>query len=229
MSRVVVVGGGHNGMVAALLAAADGHDVTLLERADHTGGATAGARLFAGRTARLSRYSYLVSLLPEDLLRRLGVRLELRRRAVSSWTPGPDGDLLVEAEPGPATAASFRALTGSDAELAAYTGLGAELGVLAGVVAGALQGPMWTRTRVRDAVVAAGGGQVWDDVVEHPLGAMVRRRFAHDTVRGVVATDGLIGTHASVDSESLRANRCYLYHVVGRGTGEWLEIGRAHV
>ncbi|GAB2909410.1 NAD(P)/FAD-dependent oxidoreductase [Rhodococcus aerolatus] len=222
MSRVVVVGGGHNGLVAAILAAQDGHDVTLLERGAHPGGATAGARVFAGRTARLSRYSYLVSLLPEDLLRRVGVRLALRRRAVASYTPVGDGGLLVEQQPGPATAASFRALTGSDDEHAAYLAWGAELSGLARAVAPALQGPMWTRDAVRRAVVDAAGEQVWEDVVEAPLGTAVRRRFARDTVRGVVATDGLIGTHASVDSESLRANRCLLYHVVGRGTGEWL-------
>ena len=41
-------------------------------------------------------------------------------------------------------------------------------------------------------------------------------------MRGVVATDALIGTHTSLFDPSLLANRCFLYHLIGRGTGEWL-------
>jgi len=40
-------------------------------------------------------------------------------------------------------------------------------------------------------------------------------------VRGVVATDGLIGTFASLHDPSLVQNRCFLYHLIGNGTGEW--------
>ena len=51
---------------------------------------------------------------------------------------------------------------------------------------------------------------------------MIVRRFQDDTVRGVVATDGLIGTYTSLLDPELLANRCFLYHLIGRGTGEWL-------
>ena len=40
-----------------------------------------------GFDARLSRYSYLVSLFPEKIIRDLGLNLELRRRATGSFTP----------------------------------------------------------------------------------------------------------------------------------------------
>ena len=59
-------------------------------------------------------------------------------------------------------------------------------------------------------------------MVEKPLGEMIVRRFRDDTVRGVVATDGVIGTHTSLFDPDLLANRCFLYHLIGRGTGEWL-------
>jgi phytoene dehydrogenase-like protein len=36
-----------------------------------------------------------------------------------------------------------------------------------------------------------------------------------------VLTDGLIGTFAPAVDESLAANRCFLYHVIGGGTGDW--------
>lgn len=59
---------------------------------------------------------------------------------------------------------------------------------------------------------------VWTDLVERPLGEALERRFADDVVRGVVATDALIGTFASLRETSLVQNRCFLYHVLG---GPW--------
>ncbi len=40
-------------------------------------------------------------------------------------------------------------------------------------------------------------------------------------MRGVVATDALIGTFAPPVDAALDGNRCFLYHVIGGGTGDW--------
>ena len=40
-------------------------------------------------------------------------------------------------------------------------------------------------------------------------------------MRGIVATDALIGTFAGARRRALRQNRCFLYHVIGDGTGDW--------
>ena len=66
MSRhdAVIVGGGHNGLVAAAYLARAGRSVLVLERRGHVGGAAVSERPWPGVDARLSRYSYLVSLLP---------------------------------------------------------------------------------------------------------------------------------------------------------------------
>lgn len=225
-SDVLVVGGGHNGLVAAILAAAAGRSVTLLERSAQPGGATVGERVFPPHPVRLSRYAYLVALMPDELIRRLGITIPLASRAVSSYTPvlrgGVASGLLVERHLGPATEESFRELTGSDEDFAGWVRLYAEIRSLAEVVAPTLTGPLRRRSEVADAVVATAGAQVWTDLVEEPIGAMIERRFRDDTVRGVVATDALIGTHTSLFAPDLLANRCFLYHLIGRGTGEWL-------
>jgi phytoene dehydrogenase-like protein len=218
---VVVVGGGHNGLVAATLLARAGLSVLVLERLGHTGGAAVSARAFAGREARLSRYSYLVSVFPERLLRELDLDVRLVSRSTASYTPvlrdGVPGGLLVERPEGEATRASFAALTGSDEEYEAWQSFYADVAGLAEAVEPTLLDPLPTDRDLREAV----DPRIWREVVEEPIGHAIRERFTDDTVRGVVGTDALIGTFASLDDPALVQNRCFLYHVIGNRTGEW--------
>lgn len=214
---VVIVGGGHNALVAATYLARAGQEVVVLERLPHVGGAAISAQTFEGLDARLSRYSYLVSLMPQQLIDELGLRLELRSRDTASYTPYAGGGLLVETAEGPATEESFRALTGSDDELDAWRRFYGEVADLAAVVAPTLLEPLPHIGNLRDLSDMA----VWTDVVDEPLGSAIERRFSHDLVRGVVGTDALIGTFASLHDTSLVQNRCFLYHLIGNGTGEW--------
>src|SRR5205823_11950508 len=80
----VIVGGGHNGLVAATYLARAGQSVLLLERNAELGGATASKALFPGVDARLPRYSYLVSLLAPSIVRDLDLRFSTRQRAIAS-------------------------------------------------------------------------------------------------------------------------------------------------
>ncbi len=129
---VVIVGGGHNGLTAAAYLAGAGMSVLLLERLDHTGGAAVSTEAFPGLGARLSRYSYLVSLLPEQIIRDLDLSVELRSRRTASYSPtvrdGRHLGLFVEHEEGARTRESFRALTGGDEEYAAWRDFYDEVG-----------------------------------------------------------------------------------------------------
>jgi phytoene dehydrogenase-like protein len=218
---VVIVGGGHNGLTAACYLARAGLSVAVVERLGRTGGAAVSAQAFAGLPTRLSRYSYLVSLLPESIMADLGLDVRLAARSTASYTParrsGAATGLLVERPEGAATRASFRALTGSDAEYEAWCEFYRQVGEVAAVVAPTLTEPLPRESALRQQV----DPPVWRDLVERPLGAALRTRFHDETVRGVVATDALIGTFARLDEPSLVQNRCFLYHLIGNGTGEW--------
>jgi phytoene dehydrogenase-like protein len=76
---VAILGAGHNGLVAASYLTRAGLSVLLLEKNDYIGGATTSQKVFPDFEARLSRYSYLVSLFPEKIIRDLGLNLEFRK------------------------------------------------------------------------------------------------------------------------------------------------------
>ncbi|WP_190089008.1 phytoene desaturase family protein [Streptomyces melanogenes] len=217
----VIVGGGHNGLVAAAYLARAGRSVLVLERLGHTGGAAVSTRPFAGVDARLSRYSYLVSLLPRKIVDDLGLRFAVRKRTVSSYTPvvrdgRPTGLLVGGGEE--RTRASFRRLTGSDAAYTAWEEFYGMTRRAAERIFPTLTEPLPTRADLRERL---GDDTAWRVLFEEPIGVAVEERFDDDLVRGVVLTDALIGTFADAHDPSLAQNRCFLYHVIGGGTGDW--------
>ncbi|MEU7410377.1 NAD(P)/FAD-dependent oxidoreductase [Streptomyces sp. NPDC042638] len=217
----VIVGGGHNGLVAAAYLARAGRSVLVLERLDHTGGAAVSTQPFAGVDARLSRYSYLVSLLPRKIVRDLGLDFTVRSRTISSYTPveragRPTGLLVGGGEQ--RTRAAFARLTGGDREYTAWQRFYGMTGHVAQRVFPTLTEPLPTRDELRRRI---DDEAAWRALFEEPLGVLVERTFTDDLVRGVVLTDALIGTFADAHDPSLAQNRCFLYHVIGGGTGAW--------
>ncbi|NUP21340.1 MAG: NAD(P)/FAD-dependent oxidoreductase [Streptomyces sp.] len=218
---VVIVGGGHNGLVAAAYLARAGRSVLVLERLDHTGGAAISTRPFAGVDARLSRYSYLVSLLPKKIVRDLGLDFRIRTRTISSYTPverdgRPTGLLVGGGER--RTREAFARLTGGEHEYQAWQRFYGMTGRVAERIFPTLTEPLPTREELRRRV---DDEEAWRALFEEPIGVTVEDRFADDLVRGVVLTDALIGTFADAHDPSLAQNRCFLYHVIGGGTGAW--------
>ncbi len=218
---VVIVGGGHNALVAAAYLARAGRSVVVLERQDHFGGAAVSERPWPGVDARLSRYSYLVSLLPPQIVDDLDLRLDLRRRRYSSYTPDPADPtrgILVDTADAMATAASFVRTTGDAREAERFGALSDRLLPMAGALFPTVTSPL---PRAREAKSLFGDDGLWDALTVKPLGGLLRDSLTSDIARGIALTDGLIGTFAAADDPSLRQNRCFLYHVIGGGTGDW--------
>ncbi len=206
----VVVGGGHNGLACAAYLAEAGRSVVVVERDHVLGGAARSERLFPGHDAELSSYSYLVSLLPDLIVQELGLDVTLERRRYASFTPTETGGILIDHED---TVAS-RAQLGPDAD--AWDELGALTATVAARVFPTLTEPLVDAAAFRRRLDHA---TAWTELFERPIGEALERRFGDDAVRGTVLTDGLIGTFAH--AHELAANRCFLYHVIGRGTGHW--------
>ena len=214
---VVIIGGGHNALVSAAYLSKAGKKVLLLEKLDYLGGAATSSYTFDGIDAKLSRYSYLVSLLPQQIIDDLGLEIKLAPRRYSSYTPVPDSSLglLVDKENAAATKASFQSV-GAAADYETWNEFYSRTEGLAKRLFPTVLKPLKTRSEVKALV-----GADFEDFFERPIGDVIAENFNSDLVRGVVMTDALIGTFASNEDSGLDANRCFLYHVIGGGTGDW--------
>ena len=215
--EVVIIGGGHNGLVAATYLAKAGKSVVILEANAEIGGATASVRAFPEFDARLSRYSYLVALLPDQIVSDLGLNFVTVPRTVSSYTPDLNGaGLYISRQWDQATADSFASIPDGVADAQAWQQFYGEVAQFAERIAPYMLQPLKSRSELKAAIDLP---EIWNYLIEQPIGQIINSRFKSDLVKGVVLTDALIGTHVSADD--ILANICFLYHLIGNGTGEW--------
>ena len=213
---VIIAGAGHNGLVAANYLAKAGKKVLILEAQEQVGGATQSVRAFEDYDARLSRYSYLIALLPDKIVKDLGLSFNNLSRNISSYSPYEGGGLLVSRQWDQRTAESFRSLTGDDKEASAWQEFYGEIEKFANRIAPSMLEPLKSSAELNTQIAMP---QVWDQLIENPIGHVITEKFKNDLVRGVVLTDALIGTLSS--AYGMQASNCFLYHLIGNGSGEW--------
>src|SRR5262245_51116798 len=223
---VVILGAGHNGLVAGSDLGQAGLSVLLLEKNDYIGGATTSQQIFPDYDARLSRYSYLVSLFPQKIIQDLGLKLELRRRAIASCTPylkhGHHNALLLSNVDQEVGRRSMCELTGNDTEYDQLKRFYSLPRVFAERVWDSLLEPLVSKAEMAQLFkVDEISREAWHRLVEEPLGNAIERYLRDDLVRGLVFTDAKVGVFTHPHDSSLLQNRCFLYHLIGNKTGEW--------
>jgi len=223
---VVILGAGHNGLVAACYLAQAGLSVLMLEKNAEIGGATKSARVFNGFDANLSIYAYLVSLFPQKIIDDLGLKLDLKKRRVASYTPriGAEGnleELLVSNESAEATRDSFLRLTGDDRDFRGYQKLQGMQECLARLIWPTLVEPMPGKAELQARLSTPEEKAAWEALIENPLGEVIEDLVADDLIRGLLFTDAKIGVSTWPHDPSLLQNRTFLYHIIGQGIGEW--------
>jgi len=199
VADVVVIGAGHNGLVAATLLARAGLVVEVLERADVVGGACRTEHPF-GKAPGLaaSTGAYLLGLMPPELLRTLDLDLPLVRRDPHYFLPTLDGRHLLLGAHRDAARAQFAEFF-SDADARADEALGVELAALRQDLAPAwLAEPLpveetaerYVRAPLRSTLVSLVRGSAMD--------YLSRFGFRSETVLAMYAvTDGMPGLTGS--------------------------------
>lgn len=225
---VVVVGAGHNGLVAATVLASAGLDVLVLERAPTVGGATRTERPFAKVPGlRQSTGAYLLGLMPPDVLALAGGRIRPLRRDPHYVLPtagGPGSPYLVFGSDRASTLRQMEQMF-STADVAADDALQAEVEQLREDLAPAwLTEPLgveetaerYVRPALRDVFVDLVRGSVAD--------YLARFDFESELLVAMYAvTDGLSGLHAGPDTPGSGHN--FLVHNMCRlpgADGTWM-------
>jgi phytoene dehydrogenase-like protein len=223
----IVVGAGHNGLVAATLLARAGLDVVVLERDTVVGGAARTEQPFAGvPELRQSTGAYLLGLMPPELAALLDLDLPVLRRDPHYFLPTRGDRYLLLGSDGSGNQASYRSMF-TDADADADAALGAEIGALRDDLAPAwLAEPVsveetaerWIRPQLREVFVDLVRGSVAD--------YLARFGFATELLPAMYAvTDGLSGLHAGPDTPGSGHN--FLVHNMCRlpgSGGTWMIV-----
>jgi phytoene dehydrogenase-like protein len=228
-SRVLIVGGGHNGLVCATYLAKAGFGVTVLERRELFGGSCVTEELWPGY--KISRAAYVLSLFRPQIARDLELArhgLELLPRTPSSFTPLPDGRSLVLGADRAENLAEIQRFSSADAR--AFPRFEDLLGRVAAAIEPTLDypAPELPIRSLRDlrsllSLLRAGWKLRADlpDAMRLLLGparSLLEEYFESEPLLATLATDAVIGANASPSMPG--TGYVLFHHVMGSITGE---------
>ncbi len=225
----IIIGAGHNGLVAACYLARAGWKVLVLERRPIVGGACVTEEVFPG--FKVSTAAYVVSLFRPEIIRDLRLDaygLRILERTPSSFTPFPNGrSLLLGANPD-LNHREISKFSVYDADTYPryqgwLEGLAESLEPLLTVTP-----PNVRRPRPRDLWRLLKLARMWSrigprigDLVEILTGAarsILDHWFESEELKATLATDAIIGTMASPSTPGTAS--VLFHHVMGATNGK---------
>lgn len=231
----IIVGAGHNGLIAAGYLAKAGLEVLVLERRSIVGGACVTEELIPGH--RLSRTSYVCSLLIPEVIRDFRMRdygFEILVPNPHTFFPYPDGRFMLWSTAPGSTEREIAKFSKRDAE--AFPKFTQELLELQPFVDELLRTtpPMFPPRGIKELLEFGKLGRrmlkLGDKRLAHFLELMtascddyLSRRFESDAVKAALSVNGLIGTCVGPMTPGSAA--VMLHHAIGSSvegqTGAW--------
>jgi phytoene dehydrogenase-like protein len=196
MHDAVIIGAGHNGLIAAGYLARAGKRVLVVERRDTVGGACVTEEVWPGY--RISTAAYLCSLLRPEIVRDLELErygFEVYRRETSGFAPFPDGSFLfVQPDEARMRAELARFCQATPEDVEAYFEFEADVERAAKIVEPFLLREPPTQEELRQAFVEVGAESLYSDFITGSVSELLEGRFRKEALKAILATDGLIGT-----------------------------------
>ncbi len=233
---VVIIGGGHNGLVCACYLAGAGLKVKVLERRAVVGGAAVTEEFHPG--FRNSVASYTVSLLNPKVIRDLNLEkhgLRVLLRPYSNFLPLPGNDHLRTGATLAETQAQFARLSRHDADRlpAYYAMLDKVADVLRALI---LETPPNVGGGLRDVLQGLKVGNRMRrlstaerrdvlDLFTKSAGDILDHWFEHDAVKALFGFDSIVGNFASPWTPG--SGYVLLHHVFGEVNGRAGQWGHA--
>jgi len=205
MHDVIVIGGGHNALVAAFYLAKAGRRPLVLEKRPHVGGGAVTTEIHAGfRCPRFSHEVLIDKRIVSDLnLTRYG--LEFIPLPARACAPSPDGDPIVLHDDIAASANNLRSLGAKDAD--AYAAFHTAVEQIASVIATTFDSPppdiddpsardLWGLLKAGRRFRSLGSRDSyrllrWGPM---PIGDLMIEWFDSERLRALLAGPGLSGT-----------------------------------
>lgn len=209
----IVVGAGHNGLVCACYLARAGLKVCVLERTDRVGGACVTEEPFPG--FRISTASYSLSLLLPAIVADLDLKLDVRIKEPIAFAPYEDGGGLLLWRDRRRRHASIAELSKADAD--GYEKIHDLFEEAATRLRPLLTYPA-TRKQVRRAFRRSDVENLFARTVDGSIAALCEEHLETDLVRGLVASQGIIGSAAGPRTPGTAY--VYLHHAFGQAAGE---------
>lgn len=225
MARAIVIGAGHNGLVAACALAGEGHEVTVLERRDVVGGACITEELIPG--FRVSSAAYSFSLFRPEIAAALDLAahgLEVYAKVPRMFVPLLDGRHFFVHPSEAQTQDEIAKISQADAD--AYPRWNAFWEEVARIVRPIMLQPAPSLPSLEMLFARLGRTDMFRLAVTGSAADAVSAFFTSDEVRGAFVGQGIIGTFAPPTAEGTAW--VMTYHAFGgelvQSDGTWAYV-----
>ena len=191
----IVVGSGHNGLIAAAYLAKAGRRVLVLERRNIIGGAAVTEETWPGY--RLSTCSYVCNLLLPEVIRDLELQrhgYDVRPLDPQYFVPFPDGRYLISYLDDAKTKDQIAKFSERDA--GAYDAYWAMWGRIIARMRPLLDRPTPTREDIERAFDGPEGEEDWNTLTKKSVSEVLDEYFESEQIKAVLCVGGVIGTNA---------------------------------